>query len=379
MSEISRVGRDRLSERGNLALVIAIALACGFVLTLLTSAQPLRAFHVLLTGAMPEIRWSAQGIEFSRVGRLATVVEETITLSLLGLAILIGFRARQFSLGADGQFFLAALAATFVSVKLGGIPWLGFPAAMLAALLVGLVFGAIPGVLKAYLSCNEIVTTLMLNVVAVQLYRYVITTGFNEAGAGFLVTPRIPAALLFAPLISGTAITAFLFVVPLAVCACWFLINRTVIGYEMRVVADNPWFARQAGIPLVRPVILSMALGGAFAGLAGLHVSNALLKQLPVDMSPGIGLEGLVVALLARNDPKIVPIAAFLYAYLKTGAQVMERTTDVPKEMVLVIQACIVLCFAASTLVEFQAGTRLRDLMRRGRRKAASKAGGEHG
>jgi len=126
-------------------------------------------------------------------------------------------------------------------------------------------------------------------------------------------------------------------------------------------------------------VLLSMAIGGAFAGLAGFHVSNALLKQLPVDLSPGIGLEGLVVALLARNDPKMVPIAAFLYAYLKTGAQVMERTTDVPKEMVLVIQACIVLCFAASRLAASRPAARAVSLVQRLMPKLGAHTGGPLG
>ena len=116
-------------------------------------------------------------------------------------------------------------------------------------------------------------------------------------------------------------------------------------------MGEAPSFARQAGMPVSRAIVLSMALGGAFAAFAGVHVSHALLKRLPVDLSPGMGFEGLVVALLARNDPKSIPLAAFLYAWLRTGAQAMERTTDVSREVVLVIQAFIILFVVAQHLL----------------------------
>ena len=110
--------------------------------------------------------------------------------------------------------------------------------------------------------------------------------------------------------------------------------------------------------------MLSMAIGGGFAAFAGLHLSNALLRRLPVDLSPGMGFEGLVVALLARNDPKAIPLAAFLYAYLRTGAQAMERSTDVSREVVLVIQAFMILFVVADRLLP-QAVPRALDRMLR--------------
>ena len=334
------------------AFAVIAALAVGFAITALVSDAPVRAFLALITGALPDIRWSdAQGFEVRRLVRFGSVVEDAITLTFLGLAIAIPFRARQFSLGADGQMFLAALASAGVSLYMPG-PWfVVLPLAFTAAIATGFVWGLVPGLLKARYSANEIVTTLMLNVIAIQFYRLLISEHLRDPNAGFLVTPVFPSAALLSGLMPHTNVSAMLFVVPFVVAAGWAFLMRTTLGYEIRTVGQAAPFARQVGMPVTRAVVLSMAVGGAFAALAGVHIGNALLKRLPVDLSPGLGFEGLVVALLARNDPKAVPLAAFLYAYLRTGAQAMERTTDVSREVVLVIQAFIILFVVSQRLL----------------------------
>lgn len=341
-----------LRQALQLPAAIAAALLVGFAITAMVSAEPLRACLALLTGALPDIRHSAsEGWQVHRLVRFGSVIEDAITLTFLGLAIAIPFRARQFSLGADGQMFLAALAAAAVSLAIGGPWYLVMPAAFVAALLTGFAWGLLPGWLKARHGASEIVTTLMLNLIAVQLYRLVITQWMRDPNAGFLVTPVLPEAALLPNLLARTNVTAMLFAVPLVVAAGWALLMRTTVGYEIRTVGQAPAFARQVGMPVERAVMLSMALGGAFAAFAGMHVSNALLKRLPVDLTPGMGFEGLVVALLARNEPRNIPMAAFLYAYLRAGAQAMERTTDVSREVVLVIQAFIILFVVAERLL----------------------------
>ncbi|HEV8688671.1 MAG TPA: hypothetical protein VGQ91_00125, partial [Ideonella sp.] len=161
----------------------------------------------------------------------------------------------------------------------------------------------------------------------------------------------LPEAAVLPNLLARTNVTAMLLIMPPVVVGAWALLMRTTVGYEIRTVGQAPAFARQVGMPVERAVMLSMALGGAFAAFAGVHVSNALLKRLPVDLMPGMGFEGLVVALLARNEPRNIPMAAFLYAWLRAGAQAMERTTDVSREVVLVIQAFIILFVVAERLL----------------------------
>lgn len=356
----TEVGRFRILG------VLALALVLAGVLIAMVSAEPLHAFRLLVTGALPDIRWSADaGFGVRRLARFGAVIEETVTLSLLGTAVLFGFRARQFSLGADGQFFLGALAATMASVWLAAVPALALPGAVLASVGTGFLWGLLPGWLKARFGANEIVTTLMLNIVAVQLFRFVVTFWFNDPGANMLVTPTVPAAATLSAWVAHTNVTGFVLLVPLAAGAAWWLIERTTVGFEIRAVGDAPGFAAQVGLPVERAVALSMALGGAFAGLAGLYLSNGLLKRLPVDLTPGIGFEGLMIALLARNQPLAVPLAAFLYACLKAGAQAMERASDVPRELVLVLQACIVLMVVSERLIPRTSVARLAGWWRR--------------
>jgi simple sugar transport system permease protein len=344
-----------LSRGWRLALAVIAALLAGLVMTALVSREPLRAYLVLLTGALPDIDWSrAHGWQLHRMVRFGTVIEDAVTLTFLGLAVALPFRARQFSLGADGQMFLAALAAAATSLywlQMGAPAWLLLPAAACAAVLTGFAWGLLPGLLKVRCGANEMVTSLMLNLIALQFYRLAVADWLCDPHAGYQVTPLLPAAAVFSPLLEHTNVTTLLFAVPVAVVAAALLLMRTTLGYEIRVTGSAPAFALQAGLPVGRAVVLSMAAGGAFAALAGLHISNGLLKRLPVDLTPGLGYDGLLVALLARNDPRAVPWAALFYAWLRTGAQTMERSTDVSRETVLVIQALIILFVVAERLL----------------------------
>jgi len=335
-----------------LLFAIAAALLVGFALTMCVSTQPVQAYLTLLTGALPQLQYSAaHGWEVHRLARFGAALEDGITLTFLGLAVAIPFRARQFSLGADGALFLSSLAGATVALTMGG-PWFVVaPASLAAAVLTGFSWGALPAVLKVRFGANEIVTSLMFNVIAVEFYRLVIAGWLRDPDAGFLVTRVLPSSAVLPSLIAHTNVSAMIFLVPVVAGAAELFLARTTIGYEIRVVGDAPRFARRVGLPVDRAVIMSMAIGGAFAALAGIHIAHALLKRLPVDLNPGMGFDGLVVALLARNQPRAIPMAAFLYATLRTGALAMERSTDVSRELVLVIEAVIILFILAERLL----------------------------
>jgi ABC-type uncharacterized transport system permease subunit len=341
--------RNRLLQ---LLLAVAAALLVGFALTLCVSAQPVQAYLTLLTGALPQLQYSAaHGWEVHRLARFGSALEDGVTLTFLGLAVAMPFRARQFSLGADGALFLSALAGAVVALTLNG-PWfIVAPASLAAALGTGFAWGALPAVLKTRYGANEIVTSLMFNVIAVEFYRLVITEWLRDPNAGFLVTRVLPSSVVLPALIAHTNVSAMIFLVPVLAGAAELLLARTTIGYEIRMVGDAPRFAQRVGLPVDRAVIMSMAIGGAFAALAGLHIAHALLKRLPVDLNPGMGFDGLVVALLARHQPRAIPMAAFLYATLRTGALAMERSSDVSRELVLVIEAVIILFILAERLL----------------------------
>ena len=145
--------------------------------------------------------------------------------------------------------------------------------------------------------------------------------------------------------------TIALFIAVVAVIAVWFLMARTPLGYEIRVIGANLRFAEYGGINTKRTIALSFAVSGLLAGLAGAQLATGLVKQLTLGISVGVGFEGIVVALLARNNPLAVPIAGLFYGYLRTGAQIMERSSDVTREVVLIIQAIIILMITAERVL----------------------------
>lgn len=347
---MTQIHRQFWTEWLRIIAVILIALILGFVITALVSEEPVQAFNQLLTGPFPRIIFSDEGIQLRGINRFGNWMEESITLILLGLAVAIVFRARQFSLGAEGQLFLGALAAGAVSLYLPLPLAFHIGLALIAAGVAGFIWGLIPGILKAYVNANEIVTTLMLNVIAIQVYRLLLTQYMRDFDAGFIATEFFPQTAVLPVIINGTRVTIALYIVIIAVIAVWFLMARTPLGYEIRVVGSNLKFAEYGGINTRRVIAMSMALSGILAGLAGAHISMGLLKQLTLNLSLGIGFEGIVVALLARNDPKGVLVAGLFYGYLRTGAQIMERSSDVTREVVLIIQALIILMITAERI-----------------------------
>jgi simple sugar transport system permease protein len=336
-------------EAIRIVAVIVVALAIGFVITALVSEEPVQAYAALLTGPLPRISLE-NGFEITNVNRFGNWMEESTTLILLGLAVSIVFRARQFSLGAEGQMLLGALATAVVAIYLP----LPFPlhmiVALAAALAAGFVWGLIPGVLKAYLAVDEIVSTLMLNVIALQLFDLLLFNWLRDPTANFLGTALFPASVVLPLLIPGTRVSWMILIMLAAVFLVWFLMERTPFGYELKMLGANRKFAEYGGINTRRSIALSMAISGILAGLAGAHLSLGLLKRLTINLTPGLGFEGIVVALLARNDPRLVLAAGLFYGYLRTGAQIMERSSDVTREVVLIIQAIIILLITAERL-----------------------------
>jgi simple sugar transport system permease protein len=348
---MSEKRKQVLIEFLRIIAVIAIALILGFVITLLVSEEPVAAFRELLTGPLPKINFTEAGLKIRGLNRFGNWLEDSITLILVGLSVAIVFRAKQFSLGAEGQIFMGALAAGIVSLFVQAPLVIHLSLALLAAGVAGFLWGLVPGVLKAYVDADEIVSTLMLNIIAIQVFRLLLTQWLRDPKAGYIATEFFPNTAVLPVIIPGTRVTIALFVTIAAVIAVWFLMMRTPLGYEIRVVGANLKFARYGGINTKRVIALSMAVSGILSGLAGAHLTMGLLKQLTLNISLGIGFEGIVVALLARNDPKAVPLAGLFYGYLRTGAQIMERSSDVTREMVLVIQAIIILLITAERVL----------------------------
>ena len=299
----------------------------------------------------------------SRLNRWVTWIKDAITLIKLGLAIAIVFRAEQFSLGAEGQLYFGALVSGIIGLSFGNLPMtILVPLALFSAATAGFLWGLLPGALKAYLGANELVSTLMLNTIAMRFYEMVLTFELQPPDAGYTASDWIPGNGLLAPIIDvgGDQVTIAVLVLIGIVLFTWLLIQRTPIGYEIRMIGANIKFADYGGVNTKRTIMLTMAISGAVAGLAGAHLAMGIHRKLILNISLGMAFEGVVVALLARNSPLVVPFTGLLYSYLRTGAQFMERDANVSSEVVRIIQAVVILLITAEALVSFYRKRRAR-------------------
>jgi ABC-type uncharacterized transport system permease subunit len=299
----------------------------------------------------------------SRLNRWVIWMRDALTLILLGLSIAIVFRAEQFSLGAEGQLVFGALISGVVGLTLSDLPeTLLVPVALLSAATAGFLWGLLPGALKAYLGANELVSTLMLNTIATRFYEMVLTYQLKPPDVGYIKSDWIPENGLLSPIIdvSGDQVSIAVYILIIVVLLAWVLLQRTPIGYEIRMIGANIKFADYGGVNTRRTIMLAMAISGAVAGLAGAHLAMGIHRQLILNISGGLAFEGVVVALLARNNPLVVPFTGLLYAYLRTGAQIMERDANISSEVVRIIQAVVILLITAEALVTFFQRRRIR-------------------
>lgn len=339
-------------EFARIVAAVLAALLLGFIITLFVSDDPVGAYRAFLLGPL------------TRLNRFGDWIEESITLIFVGLAVALVFKAEQFSLGAEGQLLLGALVSGSIALFVPLPAFIRIPLALLGAVVAGFLWGVIPGYLKAYLGANEIVSTLMLNAIALKIYDFLLTYHIKPPNAGYTASETftadgilpnfIPPLPFLADIrklfVQQTNITVALYIMIIATLVVYFIMYRTPFGYELRMVGANIKFARYGGIDTKKVILLTMAVSGIFAGLAGAHLSMGIHTKLILNISLGLGFEGIVVSLLARNNPLGVPFAGLAYGYLRAGADIMERSSDVSREMVLVIQAIIILLVTAERI-----------------------------
>jgi general nucleoside transport system permease protein len=323
---------------GTLVVVVGAVLV-GVVVVAFLSDEPGRAVRTFLTGSLD--------------GRfqLGTTLARATPYIFTGAALALAFRVGVFNLGAEGQLYLGAAAGTWVAVGLGAPGPITIVVACLAGMVAGGLWGALPGWLRAYYGANEIVLTLMLNFVAILFVSWLVSNPLADPGRpGFPQSERIPEAARLPRLLSPSTLHLGIVVGVVSCVVLHLFVTRTARGFELRTSGQNPEFARYVGMRPERSMLTGMLLSGAVAGLGGaVHIIGDQLRLLD-GFSPGYGFIGILVALLARNHLLAVPFAAVFYAWLVSGAQVMEERTDVPREAVSVVQGVLFLLVTASAL-----------------------------
>ncbi|HIK54933.1 MAG TPA: ABC transporter permease [Synechococcales cyanobacterium M55_K2018_004] len=331
--------RDRipptLALLAPLVAILAALLLCTPLISW-TGAPPLQSYATMVQGAL--------GSRFA----LSETLSRTTPLIFTGLAAAVAFRAKFWNIGGEGQFYCGAIAATLFGTGLVTLP----PILMVPLLfLMGFVFGGLllllPAILKTRIQVDEVVTTLLLNFVVLLFVSYLIEGPLKDPAAlGWpQAVPVIPAARL--PRLLGRTHLG-LVVGVLCAIAIWVLNSRAVLGYRMRAIGANLHAARFAGIPVGWVILMTACLSGGLAGMGGVSEVAGLKGFLSLDLSPGFGYTGIIVAMLAQLHPIGVVFSALFIAAIYVGADAMSRAINLPTYLADVIVSLSLLCMLIS-------------------------------
>ncbi len=323
-----------------LAAVLLAALI-GAIILLISGANPLTAYGALLKGS------------FGTMDNLTRTLEKATPLIFSGLAVAFAFKAGLFNIGAQGQLLFGAITAAAVGFGIHGLPpYIHAPLALLAGALAGGLFAAIPGALKTYTGAHEVITTIMLNYIAINITDYLADGVWKDTSPGNIVarTPEIAAAARI-PTVAGIPL-GFVIALGVAVIA-WWLLWRTTLGFEIRTVGLNPNAARYSGMKVARTVILTMVISGLLAGLGGAVETQGVVYRYQPGFNVGLGFDGITIALLGRTHPFGVIPAALLVGAMKAGSNTMQFSAGVAKEITDVVQALMLFFVAADMIVRW--------------------------
>jgi ABC-type uncharacterized transport system permease subunit len=341
------------------ALALLTALIVGAVIIALTDLDtlslwgedPAEAFGQTMSG----IYEAYKALFIGAVGSPRAISETLFAATPLifaGLAVAVGFQAGLFNIGVNGQMHIGGMAALWVGFSIALPAFIHIPLALVAAIVGGAIWAGIAGLLKARTGAHEVITTIMLNFIALFLVDYLLKSSlFQAAGRNDPISlPAGPTAQL--PTMFGYRLSIGFFIALAAVGFIWWLMYRSTLGFEFRAVGFNPDGGRYAGMNVAWVYVAVMAVSGAMAGLAG---SNQVLGLEPYrgisNFAGTIGFDAIALALLGRSHPVGVLVAGLLFGALRAGGREMSGAAGIPIDLVLVLQALIIVMIAAPELV----------------------------
>lgn len=329
-------------QLANHALILSLALAVGGLVILVSGKDPIAAYRALFVGALG-----------NRIA-IANTLDRSTVLILAGLAAVMAFSTSVNNLGIEGQLYLGAFAAAWVGFGIRGFPQvLHVALALLAGALAGALWSLLPIWLKIRWQVEEIVTTLMFNYIAMLFTAYLVAFPFASKSTFLPGTEEVLASARLPRLMRGSALNAG-FVIALVMVAVvqWFLF-RTKQGYELRMVGLNRRFAAYAGMPVRRSALLGMLLSGALAGIGGGAIILGFFGRFITAFSSGYGWDGIVICLLAKNNPVAVVPAALFYAALANGSLEMQAVTKVSSTLVGAVKGVIMFLVTARVFFNY--------------------------
>lgn len=333
----------------SLFLSIVLALLVGALIMAATGHNPGKAYLALAQGATG---CSSIGEFFTSVftkRQFGNTLEYTMVLTLTGLACVLGATVGIFNVGGEGQLYLGAICSAQVGVILSGMsPWLVIPCAVLVAMAVGGFYAWIPGVLKVKLKVNEVITTIMLNSVAIYFCSFLSngpwqTTESTRRGG----TQTLAGELRFPRLIQGSSLSTAIIGSAVVALLVWYVLSKTTTGYEMKLIGQNSRFSFFSGLKVDTITIWAMVVSGAICGLVGMFEVYGVKGSYQDGISNDFYFDGLLVAMIMRYNPVGIMLMSIFFAFLKVGATGMELIAGVPGELYRIIQAIVIFFMAA--------------------------------
>jgi len=345
-------------------LAVLTALVVGAFIVILSDTELLKKFGSEPLAALGD-SWSLIAEAYSALARGAfgsvdawseTLVSAT-PLIFTGLAVAIGFRAGLFNIGGQGQLIAGGMGALIIGFSFNLPSILHIPLALIAGILAGAIWGGMSGLLKARSGAHEVITTIMLNFIALFLMRWALKTEFIRVeGRQDPISKTIETSAYLPRLfgfLDNTQLRVHLGFV-LALLAAWFiywLLFKTTIGYEFRATGYNPDAARYGGMNVTRVYVLVMAVAGGAAGMGGAVEIQGLHHSVVDGFQGTLGFDAIALALLGRSHPVGVVLASLLFGALVSGGRTMQAQTDVPIDLILVVQALVIMFIAAPALI----------------------------
>jgi simple sugar transport system permease protein len=324
-----------LKSTARVLFTIVLALGIGAVIIQLSNGNAREAYEVLFNSA------------FGNERALANTLLAATPLIFTGLATLVAFRAGIFNIGVEGSLYLGAFAAAWVGFTFTDLPGVVLiPLALIAAGLVGGAWSLIPGFLKARLRVDEVVSTIMLNYVAIIFTDYLVTGPFMAPGMSNAMSQEVAVQAQLPRLVERSQFNvAFLVALGVFVIVL-IMMRRSTFGFEIRLLGSNPTFARWSGLPVGKIVLMVFFVSGFIGGLAGWGQALGVHYRFASGFSRGFGFDGIVIALLGRNSPMGVLLAALFFGALRSGSSTMEMFTNVPRDLIDIMIAVIIFTVA---------------------------------
>lgn len=324
-----------------LFVAVGIALLITTVIIFMVSENPMKALGTLLTGPISSKRY------------FFNVLEMMVPLMFTGLSISLVFKSGNFSMITDGSFYIGAVIASAVAIKMPLPSGIHPMVAIVIAGFIGGIIGSIPAWCKVKYKANELVTSLMLNYVFFYTGLYIVNKFLIDRQASNFASLKFLNTASLSNIVEGTRLHSG-FIIAILTCILLFIfLTRTKWGYEIRIVGSNPEFARYSGINTKKVILYTSFISGFVAAMGGAIEKLGMYRRFQWSMAPSYAWDGVIISILSSNNPIFVPVAAFFLSYIRVGADIMARQTDVQNEIVSLIQGVIILLVTAERFLYF--------------------------